>query len=201
MSSTPALSIGFPDPVLDAQQAFHALMQALARPGSIQTLRGAPFAPEALGPALGAVALTLLDFETRVWLDPAASGSEGAAAAWLRFHTGTRIITAPDEADFALVTDCAAAPPLDAWRLGEEAYPDRSTTLAIRVAALGSGPRYRLTGPGIKSETVLSIDGLPSSLVAAWPANRALFPRGVDVLLVGPDAVAGLPRTTRIEEL
>lgn len=201
MSSAPALSIGFPDPVLDAQHAFHALMQALARPGAIQPLRGAPFAPEPLGSSLGAVALTLLDFETRVWLDPASSRSDGPTPAWLRFHTGARIVSTPGDADFALLTDYAGAPSLDAWRLGEEAYPDRSTTLAIRVAAFGSGARYRLTGPGIKGETLVQVTGLPAALLAAWPANRVLFPRGVDVLLVGPDAVIGLPRTTRIEEV
>jgi alpha-D-ribose 1-methylphosphonate 5-triphosphate synthase subunit PhnH len=30
-------------------------------------------------------------------------------------------------------------------------------------------------------------------------ANRALFPRGVDVMLVSPDAVAALPRSVVAE--
>ncbi|HZF78124.1 MAG TPA: phosphonate C-P lyase system protein PhnH [Acetobacteraceae bacterium] len=46
----------------------------------------------------------------------------------------------------------------------------------------------------------LLVGGLPPGFVAAWGANRARFPRGIDVILCAGDRVAALPRTVRIEE-
>ncbi len=47
---------------------------------------------------------------------------------------------------------------------------------------------------------LLSARSLPENFVRRMTDNRALFPRGVDVLLVTDDAVAAVPRSTRIEE-
>jgi len=44
------------------------------------------------------------------------------------------------------------------------------------------------------------VAGLPPGFLAEWEANRALFPRGVDVILCAGDHLAALPRTVRIEE-
>jgi alpha-D-ribose 1-methylphosphonate 5-triphosphate synthase subunit PhnH len=53
----------------------------------------------------------------------------------------------------------------------------------------------RLTGPGIETEARLS---LPE--VAAFQANRARFPLGFDCFFTCGDRVAGLPRSTRVQE-
>lgn len=197
MAGAEALAAGFADPVLESQATFGALMQAMARPGTIQPVSGVASAPATLGVVMGAVALTLLDFETTVWSD----ADDPAVDAWLRFHTGTRIAAEPEEADFALVTGTKPLPAFDRLRLGSETYPDRSCTLVLAMKDLKNGPAFRLSGPGIKGNATVRWSGLPADFVEHWVANRRLFPRGIDLFLVGPDAVAGLPRTTLIEEV
>lgn len=45
---------------------------------------------------------------------------------------------------------------------------------------------------------MLNVDGLPQDFAAQWRENGALFPLGIDLLLVADGKVAALPRTTRI---
>jgi alpha-D-ribose 1-methylphosphonate 5-triphosphate synthase subunit PhnH len=44
-----------------------------------------------------------------------------------------------------------------------------------------------------------SAQPLPPDFQARLAANRALFPRGVDLILVSPDAVAALPRSVALQ--
>ncbi|WP_052341307.1 phosphonate C-P lyase system protein PhnH [Salinarimonas rosea] len=194
-----ALSPGFADPVLDAQAAFRAVMEALARPGTPQRLPVGLAPPAPLSPALAAIALTLADHEAPLWLD-APLAAKPAVAAWLRFHTGARIVADGREAAFALVSDPAALAPFDRFALGELAYPDRSTTLVLACERLATDRGLVLEGPGIRETARLDAAPLPDGFVARWRANGALFPRGVDVILTAGDRVVGLPRTTTIRE-
>jgi alpha-D-ribose 1-methylphosphonate 5-triphosphate synthase subunit PhnH len=41
---------------------------------------------------------------------------------------------------------------------------------------------------------------VPADIVARLAANRALFPRGIDLLLATDDAAAALPRSIRVSE-
>ena len=41
---------------------------------------------------------------------------------------------------------------------------------------------------------------LPKMFIDQWIANRAAFPRGVDLIFAGKGALAALPRTTRIKK-
>ena len=192
-----ALDGGFAAPVFGAQTAFRALMDGLANPGQPQPL-GDGLTPHAgLMPELAAVALTLCDHDTALWLDPALAGSE-ALVAWLLFHTAAPVTTDPARAQFALVLNPADLPALDRFALGSDEYPDRSTTVAIAVPAFDGGAPLTLQGPGIKGTRTIAPVGLPDDFVAQWTANRALFPRGVDLLLVVAGQVIGLPRSTRI---
>ena len=193
------IAAGFADPVFDAQSTFRGLMDATARPGSTRAVAPLPAAPAILGGSLAAVVLALADHETALHLDDRVAADAGARA-FLAFHTGAPRAATLGEAAFALVSDARALPDLAACAPGTDAYPDRSTTVLARVAGLGEGRRYRLTGPGIDGETLVAIDGLPEDIVPRLAANRALFPRGVDLVLCGPDAILALPRTTRVEE-
>lgn len=192
-----SLAAGFAEPGLDGQRAFRAMMDALARPGTIQPLRADLAPPAPLTPELAAVALTLADHEAPLWLDPPLAGAP-AVADYLRFHSGAAIVADPAEAAFALVSDPAACPPFEAFALGTPEYPDRSTTIVLAVTELTSESGLLLRGPGIADRAQLRARPLPADIGARLERNRALFPRGVDCLLVAPGCVAGLPRSTEV---
>jgi len=45
---------------------------------------------------------------------------------------------------------------------------------------------------------VFAAEPLPSDFVDRLQANRELFPRGIDLVLVAGEQVAALPRSTRV---
>ena len=184
----------FPAPVLASQAAFRALMDALARPGTVKPLPPAAAAPSPLSATAAAVALTMLDYETPVWL-VAPLAQRPQVADWVRLHTGARVTSDPREAAFAFIADPVHAPAFDGFSLGTPEYPDRSATLVLQVEDFGSGQRLLLAGPGIADVRSFSARPLPPDFQNRIAANRALFPRGVDMILVSPDAVAALPRS------
>jgi alpha-D-ribose 1-methylphosphonate 5-triphosphate synthase subunit PhnH len=55
-----------------------------------------------------------------------------------------------------------------------------------------------LRGPGIAGTRRLAASPLPADFLDQLADNRARFPRGVDVLLAAPDAIAGLPRSLHV---
>ena len=189
------LAPGFADPVHDAQAAFRGVLDALSTPGRVVALSAPPAVPVPLMPATVALCLTLVDHDTPLWRD----GPAGAADAFLRFHCGCPIVGAAAEAQFAVVTDAAAMPPLHAFAPGEDLHPDRSATLFVQVAGFDDGRPFRLSGPGVRDTATLRVAGLPDGFVAGWADNAALYPLGVDVVLVAGDRVVGLPRTVRME--
>lgn len=188
---------GFADPVFDAQNVFRVAMDVLARPGTVSRLQAACRPPAPLGPLAGALALTLCDGDTRFWLDKTL-GTAHSVRNWLRFHTGAQQVEFAGDADFAFVVNAEKMPSLEGFAQGTQDYPDRSTTLIVQVASLARGTGYRLEGPGIDGAARLVAKGLPAIFETQWAANAARFPRGVDLYLVAPEALAGLPRTTRL---
>ena len=191
------LVAGFADPVLDSQAAFRALMDAMARPGRFEPLTGPADVPAPLSPVTAAVALTLIDRDTPLWLDPPLAAAEPLCR-WLAFHCGALVTQDREAAAFAVVADPRSAPPLDSFALGSDAYPDRSTTLVMQVQGLTEdGPL--LSGPGVAEPFRLGAWPLPADFWQQWCANRATFPRGVDIVLAGPGGVVALPRSLRAE--
>ncbi|WP_322514113.1 phosphonate C-P lyase system protein PhnH [Rhodopseudomonas palustris] len=196
MTGTVELSAGFADKVTSAQATFRAVMQAMARPGKLQRLDAELHdVPAPLMPATAAIALTLFDHDTPLWLDAAAKTP--AVTRWLRFHTSAPLVEAPEAAAFALIAEPHRMPALDRFALGSNDYPDRSTTLVLQLESLEEGAEFELSGPGIRGMAALRAP-LPESLVSQHEANHALFPRGADLILVGGDTIVAIPRTTRL---
>jgi alpha-D-ribose 1-methylphosphonate 5-triphosphate synthase subunit PhnH len=193
------LAPGFADPVHDAQATFRAVMDALARPGQPRPLVPGLAPPAPLTPELAAVALTLTDADTPVWLD-AALAAVPDVAAYLRFHTGAPLTDDPARAAFALIREPARCPPLRRFAPGTPAYPDTSTTLVLALDSLIPGDGLHLSGPGIRGAARVAPEPLPPDFVAQLAENRADFPLGVDLILTAPGRVAGLPRSTVVTE-
>lgn len=194
------LAAGFEDGVGQSQQVFRAAMTALARPGLVQRLETVLTPPAPLASAAAALVLALCDFETTVHLDAPLAGNPEVER-FLRFHTGARFVRHPAEAQFAVIAAPNDMSSLGDFALGTLDYPDRSTTLILQVETLDGPPLATMTGPGIKGSVALRIGGLGGDFLGQAKANRTLFPRGVDMLIVSGDRLIGLPRSTRLEEL
>ncbi|RAX41460.1 phosphonate C-P lyase system protein PhnH [Rhizobium tropici] len=201
LSSTPtfgneALTGGFIDPVFDAQSVFKKAMDAMARPGTLQTVEADVAPPAPLGVAAGAIGLTLCDHDTPVWLSNSLARS--SLPEWLGFHTGAPVISDRLEAQFAFIEAGMALSSFSQFGIGTQEYPDRSTTIVLEVQSLEGGKELALSGPGIKDVTMIGPVGLPDALLRIWNDNRALFPRGVDLILTADRQFLCLPRTTKI---
>lgn len=194
-AKTTGIASGFAQPVFDSQDAFRHALAALSRPGRIETLTRLPQGPSLLDPAAAALALTLFDFDSPVWLDSAAGNLNSEV--FLRFHCGCPVVEEPRLARFALIGAASSMPRLAAFHPGDILYPDRSATVIIQLPSLVGGPPVALSGPGIATTASVAPRGLPDWFWSDWAVNGALYPQGVDVLLVAADAVLGLPRTVR----
>ncbi len=173
-----------------AHDTFTALMQALSRPGRVQTFSGK------LG-AFEAVSEALLDLETTFFTPDHA----------LETHCRTlgARFTLPQRADYLLfpVLEEAGLHLLEHASVGTLLYPDQSTTLVLGATFSGSSS-LKLSGPGIQLEENISVDGISR---AFWTLRneKVRFPLGWDLILLEVGAlsvrVIGLPRSTRIEVL
>lgn len=189
---------GFVDPVYQSQAVFRAVMDAMARPGSVHAIARETLLPPApLSPCAAAVALTLCDHDTPVWLDPPLAKAPGLAE-WLTFHTGAPVTGDSRRAAFAFIRHGETLPEFGKFAAGTGEYPDRSITLIVQLDSLAGGDAMRLSGPGVLGSRLFAPHPLPNDFVTRWSANNALFPRGVDLVLCSADAVAALPRSTRI---
>jgi len=193
MQITPSLLPGFTDTVLDSQRTFRVVVNAMAHPGRVLALPVLPQTPQPLYPSTAAVCLTLLDLDTPVWTDTVLSTP--AVHEYLKFHCCCPFTNEPAGAAFALLGTDSAMLPLGLFAAGAPLKPEGSATLLIQVSRLANCRGKRLCGPGIAEFIDLQVAGLTESFWEALQENHQSFPQGVDVLLLSPDSVCGLPRT------
>lgn len=196
MVTVAELPPGFADKVLSAQSTFRSVMDAMARPGTVSRISAAAGTPAPMMRGTAAIALTLFDHDTPVWLDSIMLATPDIGK-WLKFHTSAPVITESSASHFAVIGDASRIPPLDRFAFGSSEYPDRSTTLIIQIDSLTSGPAWELRGPGIDGAAVLQAT-IQGNLFEQLTVNAALFPRGIDVVLVHEDTIVAIPRTTRL---
>src|ERR1700676_2117967 len=197
MTTVAELPAGSADKVLSAQSTFRSVMDAMARPGSVQRIAAVAGTPAAMMRGTAAIALTLFDHDTPVWLDSRMSQTSEVAK-WLKFHTSAPVIADSSIASFALIGDARALPALERFSFGSNEYPDRSTTLILQVESLTQSPDFELRGPHIDGTALLQAIIQPADLFERLAINAALFPRGIDVVLVDDDCIVAIPRTTRL---
>ena len=194
-----------------SQQVFRATLDVLARPGTIQRL---PVGEDADARAAGRMdappaallpLLALADLTT-----PACVLADDAAdSGWADV---VRAMTSAAAVPLAQATLVAALRPvsvaeLASLRTGSSAAPEDGalaclSVTGLRPAADGADEHVlRLSGPGIPETRRLVATGLPSGFVAARRELTSGFPAGVDLLLITARGdIAGLPRTTLLEE-
>lgn len=172
------------------QQAFRAVLDGFARPGTLVPAQQ----PSAVLMFLSAV----LD-ESVSLADPL--GLVGTDA--------RRLLLAPTapEAQARFVLLDGRRPPDAGFQptLGTLESPELSATLVLTVDALSDALTtadaavvLQLQGPGVPGTRVLAVSGLHPDWLARRAAWVGAYPTGVDIVLAAPDAMAALPRTTRI---
>ena len=98
MSDQQCSRLSWADPVGQAQQVFRLALTALSRPAQAHAFVPCPAdtaadeLPAGLSPELAALALSLCDNETTVWLAPGLDTED--VRAWFRFHCGTVLVAA-----------------------------------------------------------------------------------------------------------
>ncbi len=165
------------------QRAFRALMTAFSYPGRVMTIAQDGQDAQKL------LLATLLD------------GATTLADATGQLHTDDwRLLgvqrASTDTARFVLADGMV---PLETTpSLGSLENPEHGATVIVRVESLDHGSVWRLTGPGIPSQRRLLVAGVDP----CWWHQRALwnsgFPMGVDMVLMAPQGLVALPRTTQI---
>lgn len=204
MIATPDLATvatGFERPIFAAQSTFRALLNAFARPGTVQEVCADLDAPHGLDGAMAAIALTLLDRDASIWLSP--SLRTQAIECFIRFHTGALQVRDPRDASFAFIGNGDAAPLLGSFAMGTDDAPERSTTLYVSVTSLDSAKTWTAHGPGIDGSIRLGVSrandpSFSATFLAQWMVNHHRFPAGVDLVFTKGRALCGLPRSTRI---
>jgi alpha-D-ribose 1-methylphosphonate 5-triphosphate synthase subunit PhnH len=198
MFLTETLAGGFANPVMESQAVFRAVMDGFSNPGHVGIATSTVEAPEPLGKAAASILLTLCDFETDVWLAP--SISSPSIHGWVKFNAGAPLAAGPNQSAFAFVGETSEMPVLASFAMGNDEYPDTSTTVVLEIASLDGGAPLLLEGPGIKGRRLFAPRGLPDRLKDDWASNQASYPCGIDLILTAGDQFVCLPRTTRIRE-
>jgi len=191
---------GFDHESSGSQAVFRAALEALSHPGRPIDMPRVASGPRQGHRAAALLLLSLLDADTGLWLSP--SLAEGDASAWLRFHTGCRLVTEAAAAQFCWMGNHDWAHGLDTLNQGSDNWPDQSATCVIEVDGFEAAqPRWALQGPGIPGERQVRIEGLPAGFELQWQENHSRFPRGVDVFLASSDQILGMPRTVRLRSI
>ena len=172
------------------QQAFRAVLDGFARPGTL-----VPAQPP------GAVLMFL-----SAVLDESVSLADPLGLVGTDARRMLLAPTAPEaQARFVLLD--GRRPPDGGFQptLGTLESPELSATLVLTVDALSdalttadAAVLLQLQGPGVPGTRVLAVSGLHPDWLARRAAWVGAYPMGVDIVLAAPDAMAALPRTTRI---
>ncbi|HLU01642.1 MAG TPA: phosphonate C-P lyase system protein PhnH [Advenella sp.] len=188
--TAPVLVPAFADPVLNAQMSFRAALKAMSEPGLIARADYAE-ALDMMHPATFALALTLFDDDTQIWLSPALDTP--MVRANLAFHCACPVTDEPQQADLAIMT-AAEVDYLEQFRRGTDRDPELSCTVIVQLDSLEGGRPVALNGPGIESERAVTLP----LCERFWSARDRLndFPRGLDFFMTSQRQLMALPRST-----
>lgn len=180
---------------MESARIFRVILDAMAKPGTPQSLQSTSAAPVPLLANMDNVIKTLCDFQSALWLSP--TFNTVAITRHLKFFTSAPIVSAEIEASFAVLTTQDLAGAVGLFNRGTHEYPDRSTTLLVQVKEM-SNHDVELSGPGLKNPIGFGVRDLGAPFWAEMIANHARYPLGIDVIFIGPEAIACCPRSTRI---
>lgn len=187
------------DKVFDTQRIYRLILDAMARPGTVNSLSAFKLQPPSgLNPAAAAVALTLFDSETCFSVLP----SDQAIIDYLMLNSGAAVCPV-HAAEFILVSGREEVPEINEVCCGTLISPEKGATLIMMVDSLMTtvhGSKLVLRGPGIKDSSCLNISGLDKENIRAISEMNQEYPLGVDVIYVDHAGnVACVPRSSALQ--
>jgi len=165
------------------QAAFRQIMNCFAYPGRVSVLE-----TEAEH-ALPLLLATLVDREVSL-ADPQALLDEDEHRRLGAYRASS------EKAQFVLYP--GQCPPDFVPSLGSLENPEQGATLILIADSLAAGARMHLSGPGIRDETAVCIQGIDPTWWQKREQWNSSFPMGVDMIVLAGRQVLGLPRTTRL---
>ena len=195
IKQVPSADTDSADPEYPAYKTFHAISEAMFRPGERIYVNNEFAIPEELNFAAAASCLILLGGESLFWTD---LNWNSETISWLQFYSGCTLISEPCMATCALITDPVHMPPLKHFRIGDHESPANAAALIIQLDDIQINRGKKLAGPGIKKLARLTPMGMPNDFWKQWQEQSREYPLGVDIFFTCEDALVALPRSTHI---
>lgn len=194
------------DRVHDAQFIFRQLLDAMSRPGKMNSIGSSSMK---IGLSSGAeqvvasFALTLLDGEVSFFVNMA---NHLVIQEFIRKNTFSRL-TEVEDADYLFldgkINDEEIAHLIQKVKKGTLIQPDFSSTLFILVDGFSVEPaedRLTLRGPGIEEKLICYVNGISSIWWEEREKANLEYPLGIDIILfTEAGEFLALPRTTIIK--
>ncbi|MBZ4653819.1 MAG: phosphonate lyase system protein PhnH [Peptococcaceae bacterium] len=193
--------------VFDSQQVFRLLMDAMSRPGKINKLADYGFTriPSGFNPYVLALLKTLSDNTVTFSI---AGDRKEPWESYLEINTGAKLESV-NQADFVVFQGPIFSQDILTIKRGTLEFPEDSATAIISVDSLGEkedsiltapASTFTMRGPGIKDFIILNIGGLDKRFGQALAEVNAIFPLGIDIIMVDVEGqLACIPRTTQVE--
>jgi alpha-D-ribose 1-methylphosphonate 5-triphosphate synthase subunit PhnH len=186
------------------QRAFRALLDAMARPGTVAEVLPHPQGGRL--PHAVTVLEAMLDHEVSFAVAP----EHASVIETLLRLTGSHH-AALEDAGYMLCEGEGISRALRAARTGTPEYPDRSATVIAMVESVsesaptsrsaGEGAVLSLAGPGINGRRTVYVSGFTAELRKLFSEANADLPMGIDLVLLAPDGhFTCLSRYTRLIE-
>jgi alpha-D-ribose 1-methylphosphonate 5-triphosphate synthase subunit PhnH len=190
------------------QQTFRRILDAMARPGKVQTMTAdQQIVAASLGRQAGylmGIARTLLDVEVTFCIR-AEMEKENGLAELIPLYTNSAAAPAAT-ADFIFMNGADDPAVLKDLYRGSLEFPDRGATVVIAVSYVCSERPYEseggltlaISGPGVNGERLLYTGGLRRAQVAALNEVNQEFPLGIDLIIIAGDKLACIPRSSAV---
>ncbi|MGF1527068.1 MAG: phosphonate C-P lyase system protein PhnH [Candidatus Competibacterales bacterium] len=193
---------GFEDPIYEAQRVYRLLTDAKAQPGTVVEVDPVP-AVRPFNSATMALCLTLLDIDTKVWLDAASRHS--AIVRHLNHHCGCEAADNPGLADYVIAVQPQDLPPLDTLASADpkraQGDGELGRLLIVQVRRLGSGRIFALLRASGNTAVTLAVEGLDETLVEGLSQPPSARSRPMDIVLTQGNQFLVLPRDTWLQPL
>jgi len=183
--------------IFDAQLVFRKVLDAMARPGKVAKLPDIPLNPPAENKYPFLILFTLLDHEVGFEVLGAKNNAEEISR-YIASNTGSSE-TSLENADFVLIYGGSSGGRIHEMKRGTLEYPDESVTLIYDVERIGTGMLLMISGPGIRAERKVAIDGIEEEEIRDMVRVNSEFPLGVDAIFSDRCGnILAMPRSTKV---